>query len=173
MSWTIRPTEPSDHESVIAVVREAFSSDDRDGGEEVDIVVNTWSLDAALSGLDLIAVEDGAVIGHVLGSRGYLGVREVAAVAPLAVDSDRQGEGIGSALMTELLIRAQATGEPLVALLGLPEFYGRFGFESAGPLGIEYPPAGPGHPHFLVRRLARYDPAYRGEFTYCWERRPV
>ena len=58
-------------------------------------------------------------------------------MAPLAVIPHRQSEGIGSGLMNELLRQAEGIGEPLLVLLGLPAYYGRFGFEAAGPLGID------------------------------------
>ena len=87
----------------------------------------------------------------------------------MAVVPDRQGEGIGSGLMNELLRIAEEIGEPLVVLLGLPAYYGRFGFETAGPLGVNCLSFGFGGPHFLIRKLATYSPHYRGEFRYCWE----
>ena len=58
-------------------------------------------------------------------------------------------------------------GEPLLVLLGLPAYYGRFGFEAAGPLGIDCPSVGFGNPHFLIRKLATYSRQYWGEFSYC------
>ena len=90
-------------------------------------------------------------------------------IAPLAVTPSRQRQGIGAALMTELLDRADAHGWPLVVLLGSTEYYPRFGFEPAGSYGITYQPVGTDNPHFQVRRLSRYDPSYRGDFRYCWE----
>ncbi|HEX3981578.1 MAG TPA: N-acetyltransferase, partial [Acidimicrobiales bacterium] len=156
-------------DAIIDVVRDAFSTAGRDGREEIDIVLDTWTLDAAVPGLDLVAVEDGQIVGHVLGARGDLGGRPIVGVAPLSVAPHHQHSGVGSALMVELLGRAEVIGEPLVVLLGLPDYYGRFGFEAAGPLGVDYPPVGPGNPHFLVRKLATYDPLFRGEFRYCWE----
>ena len=168
-SFSIRVAAPSDHDAILEVVRAAFSREGRDGQEEVDIVVTTWRLQAALDGLELVALEEDSVIGHVLGARGDLGGREVVTVAPLAVSPLHQKRGAGSALMRELLHRAEASGYPLVVLLGDPAYYGRFGFEPSGPLGISYAPVGESNPHFQVRRLAGYDPSYRGTVTYCWE----
>jgi putative acetyltransferase len=165
----LRTAEPADHDAILAVVRDAFSHDGRDGQEEVDIVDATWKLGAGAPDLELVAVDDGAVIGHVMAAPGDLGGRKAVAVAPLAVVPSHQGEGVGSALMTELLRRAQAAGLPLVVLLGDPRYYGRFGFEPSGPLDITYPPVGPQSPYFQVRRLPGYDASYRGTFTYCWE----
>ena len=119
------------------------------------------------AGFELVALDDGVVVGHVLAARGRLGRREVVAVAPLAVLPPHQGGGVGRALMTELLRRAEAASLPLVVLLGDAAYYGRFGFEPSGPLGITY--RREVNPHFLVRRLSAYDPSYQGDFVYCWE----
>jgi putative acetyltransferase len=93
-------------------------------------------------------------------------------VAPLSVWPDRHRQGIGTALMTELLGRAERAGTPLVVLLGSPAYYARFGFEPSGPSGISYPPVGRDDPHFQVRWLAGRDPTLRGAFRYCWELPP-
>ncbi len=168
-NWSIRLTRSVDRDAIVGVVRKAFSDPSRDGQEEVDIVLNTWLVNAAVSELDLVAIEDGQVVGHVLGAYGSLDERRVVGVAPLSVVPDRQGEGIGSGLVNELLRQAEEIGEPLVVLLGLPGYYGRFGFETAGPLGIDCPSVGFGNPHLLIRKLATYSPHYRGHFRYCWE----
>ena len=164
---SIRSATVEDRDAVLDVVRDAFSSAERDGREELDIVVATWAREA--TPLELVAVAHGAIVGHVLAARGDLSGRAVVAVAPLAVAPSRQGAGIGSALMAELLHRADVAELPLVALLGNPAFYGRFGFEPSGPLNIVYRPVGEGNPNFLVRRSATYDPSYQGDFVYCWE----
>lgn len=57
----------------------------------------------------------------------------------------------------------------MAVLLGDPRFYGRLGFEAAGPLGLVYPPVGPDDPHFQARRLSSFGPSLRGEVRYCWE----
>ena len=113
---------------------------------------------AAADGLELVAIDGDEVIGHVLGAHGDLDGRDVVGIAPLAVTPPRHGQGIGNALMTEVLRRADDSGLPLVVLLGNPGYYGRFGFEPSGPLGITYRPVGPDNPHFMVRKLAAYDP---------------
>jgi putative acetyltransferase len=165
----IRAPEPGDRDGILGVVRDAFSSDQRDASEEVDIVLSTWEIGTAPYHLEFVAVADGAIVGHVLAAPGDLGGRGVVAVAPLAVSPPLQRRGIGRSLMTRLLRGAESADLPLVVLLGLPAYYGQFGFEPSGPLGICYPTVGEDNPHFLVRRFANYDPSYRGDFTYCWE----
>lgn len=166
---TIRSTQRSDADAVIAVVRAAFSSDGRDPHEEADIVTATWALGAAPENLDLVAVEGSAVVGHVVAARGRLSGTEALAVAPLAVTPARQLTGIGTALMTTLIARAEAQGWPLLLLLGAPAYYERFGFQPAAGLGITYAALGGADPHFQALRLAAYDSEFRGTFTYCWE----
>jgi putative acetyltransferase len=166
---TTRAPEPGDRDGILGVVRDAFSSDERDASEELDIVLTTWDIGTAPYRLEFVAVADGTIVGHVLAAPGDLGGREVVAVAPLAVSPPLQRRGIGRSLMTRLLREAEAAELPLVVLLGLPSYYGQFGFEPSGSLGIRYPTVGEDNPHFLVRRFANYAPSYRGDFTYCWE----
>jgi putative acetyltransferase len=169
LTITIRPTRVQDRPSVLRVVRQAFSDEDRNGQTELDIVVETWARGAASPDLDLVAVEDGRVLGHVMASRGRLGERTVLGIAPLSVTPSRQGEGIGSTLVRQLIARVDAAGWPLIVLLGDPRYYRRFGFERGGPLGIIYPRVGRDAEAFQALRLSGYDDSWRGDFAFCWE----
>ena len=71
----------------------------------------------------------------------------------------------GSALIHAVLGAADALGEPLVALLGDPGYYRRFGFELSTAYQIT-PPRAEWQPHFQVRVLSEYQPRLRGTFTY-------
>jgi putative acetyltransferase len=166
---TLRPAEPSDHDAILTLVGEAFTSPDHDGQEEVRIVLETWRLDAGVPGLELVAVEGSAVIGHVLGARGSRNSPSVVAVAPLCVSPNRQRQGVGSALMTELIDRAELQHWPAVVLLGEPDFYGRFGFQTAGAFGVVYETDGKESPFFQIRMLSNFQSSVRGVFRYCWE----
>jgi predicted N-acetyltransferase YhbS len=72
-------------------------------------------------------------------------------VGPVAVAADRQGDGIGSAMMRHALAAA-AGGDPLV-LIGDPEYYGRFGFSADATGGWAVP--GPVERHRLLVRSDR------------------
>ena len=165
----LRTVTASDRAAVLEVVREAFTDDERDASEELDIVRSTWASGRAAFELRC-AVVDGAVVGHVLAAEGDLGGRAVVAVAPLAVSPAHQGAGVGTALMTELLGLAEAARLPMVVLLGDPAYYSRFGFEPSGPLGITYEPVGPNWPALPgspgSRPTSRRSP---GTFRYIWE----
>ncbi|MEZ0292636.1 MAG: GNAT family N-acetyltransferase [Solirubrobacteraceae bacterium] len=119
----------------------------------------------------LVAVQDGELAGHVAISRAQVAPPdgapvEVLALGPIGVLPERQGRGLGSALMRATLAAAAATPWPLIALLGHAEYYPRFGFEPAGALGLDCPyPAAP--EHWMAYRLPAYDAALRGAFRYA------
>jgi putative acetyltransferase len=165
---TARSAAPADHQSILKLVEDAFTGPDHDGREEVQIVLDTWALGAAVEGLELVAEDDSGIVGHVLGARADVDGKDVLAVAPLAVDPARQRQGVGVALMAELLRRADGQGWPAAVLLGDPEYYGRLGFERAGPLGLVYEALGPDSPYFQVRRLSSFPFAPCGVVRYCW-----
>jgi putative acetyltransferase len=68
--------------------------------------------------------------------------------------------------MHAVLGAADALDEPLVALLGHPDYYPRFGFRPAGELGIT-PPVADWAPYFQARTLSAYQPDLRGAFRYA------
>jgi putative acetyltransferase len=169
MAFSVRSAHTRDRDAILALVEEAFTGPDHDGREEVQVVLDTWRLEATVPELELIAVEGETAVGHILGARGTPGSPSVVAVAPLCVYPTRQRSGVGSALMSELLRRAEHQGWPAVVLLGDPRYYGRFGFESAGDLGVIYEVVGKDDPHFQLRPLRLFDSSIRGTFRYCWE----
>ena len=117
----VREARPEDRERVRAVEEAAFGRPD-----EADIV-DALRGDPAWA-LSLVALADGELVGHLLFSRGDRAMT----LGPLAVLPSHQRSGVGSALMREGLERVD---EPVV-LLGHPDYYSRFGFRPAAPLGI-------------------------------------
>jgi putative acetyltransferase len=119
----------------------------------------------------LVATLDETIVGHVLVTYATLrdedAEHRVANLSPLSVEPERQRHGIGSALMGAVTRVVDAAREPLIILEGSPQYYERFGFEHAAPLGItidlpDWAPAAAAQ----VLRLSRYDPAIRGHLVY-------
>lgn len=165
----LRREEPADHAAVRAVHRAAFS---RRAADREEDVVETRLTDALrddvgfLPHLSLVAVREGAVVGHVLGTRGWLEPFGIPAlgIGPLGVLPEAQGDGVGSALVHALLAVAEAAGERVAALLGAPAYYRRFDFRPAEELGITAPDPAWGA-HFQARYLT--GPPVGGAFRYA------
>ncbi|WP_327110461.1 N-acetyltransferase [Nocardia sp. NBC_01730] len=132
---------------------------------EVDLIARLRSDEGWIPTLSMVAIEHDGVIGHLCLTRAAVGPFPVLALGPLGVLADHQRSGVGSALMHAALGAADALDEPLIGVLGSPEFYPRFGFVPAARVGIA-----PDEPawitHFQVRALSAYDAQIVGEFRY-------
>lgn len=127
----IRREVHSDIAAIRAVVAAAFARPGRSGRFPVEapLVDDLRACPAWLPALSLVAADPGGtVVGHVLATRAHVGSLPVLGLGPLSVHPGHQRRGVGSALMHAVLGAADALDEPLVALLGDPAYYHRFGF---------------------------------------------
>lgn len=119
----------------------------------------------------LVAVLNDQVVGHLLLSKIAIrdpktrDVNPALALAPMAVLPAVQREGIGTALIREALSRAAGLGGGQVVLLGHPDYYPRFGFLPAGPLGLTNS-WGSNTPAFMVLSLRPDLSIVAGEVVY-------
>jgi putative acetyltransferase len=101
---------------------------------------------AGLAAIELVAVEDNGVVGHILFSILEVTVdgRAVTALAlaPMAVAPAHQRTGIGGALIRTGLDRARTNGWDAVIVLGHPHYYPRFGFSAAPARHLKAPYSG-------------------------------
>ena len=118
---------------------------------------------AALIGPSLAAVDDGALLGTIqlwpILFSGDDGRRvPLVLVGPVAVQPERQRDGVGRQLVAAALARVP---DPAMMLIGDPEYYGRFfGFDAARTGEWRLP--GPVERH---RLLARGEGVPRGSGT--------
>jgi predicted N-acetyltransferase YhbS len=168
----VRRERPADHDAVRALHRAAFAVSPVDGTRRTGEVPEAVLTDALredagfLPHLSLVAVDDDVVVGHVIGTRGWLEPLGVPAlgIGPVGVLPVRQGRGTGAVLVHALLAVAEAAGERLAALLGSPGYYRRFGFVASTEVGVAAPDPAWG-PHFMARWLA--EPRVEGTFRYA------
>jgi len=131
----IRDERPGDADAVRAVNDAAF--DQTAEGAIVDAL--RASCDRLVS---LVAVDDGAIVGHILFSPVSFRPQDGGApvdgmgLAPMAVLPSHQRRGVGSMLVREGLARMRAAGVPFVIVLGHAEYYPRFGFVRASTRGV-------------------------------------
>ncbi|MBN1171276.1 MAG: GNAT family N-acetyltransferase [Micromonosporaceae bacterium] len=175
----IRPRVPEDDRAVEALLTEAFTEEDCDR-----LISLLRASPGYVPGLDLVAVDRGhgegdgsgrgdgdEVIGQVILTRVPLRCpdgtkRQVLCLGPIAVRPDRQGQGIGRALIERALHLADQQGEPFVLLEGDPKLYGRFGFTAAADRGLLSPSPTIPDRAFQVRPLSADDLSLRGQVDY-------
>ena len=175
----VRRERPGDEAVVHAVHAAAFRRPDQaDEPVEARLADELRATGAAIRQLSLVAVVDGGVVGHVVCNRGWVGnqgddidaaddgAHPALGLGPLGVLPEHQKQGVGQALMHAVLGAADAQDEQIVALLGAPAYYGRFGFEPSHRYAVQPPDPAWGE-HFQVRPLTTYDPSLRGTFRYA------
>ena len=93
--------------------------------------------------VSLLAEEGGVIIGHVAVSPVTIsdGSSDWYGLGPISVAPERQGEGIGTALMHAALDALRECGAAGCVVLGEPAYYGRFGFKATPELVLPGVPA--------------------------------
>lgn len=170
-AFEIRPSTEADTEASLRVVAAAF-------GGEADHVVGVWS-DVVARGLaraQLVAVDGEEVVGHVGLSHAWLDARseliDILVLSPLSVLPERQGTGIGAALLAAAVAESERLGVPVVVLEGDPGYYARHGWAPASSYGIEAPSHRIPGPAFQVVALRGHEPWMTGRVVYrdvWWE----
>ncbi len=122
---TIREERPSDAAAICAVHRALFPTP-----VEADLVDRLRQDDALV--LSLVAEQAREIVGHVVFSRAKIvGEGEslpVAWLAPIAVLSQYQRQGIGAGLILTGIELCRARGLACSVVVGDPAYYERFGF---------------------------------------------
>lgn len=166
MPITIRSETRLDAAGIHDVVAAAFGRP-----AEADLVDRLRARERTV--LSLVAVDAGAIVGHVLFTpvalSGHPEVRCVG-LAPLAVTPSRQRQGIGAALVAARLDGCRRLARDSVVVIGDPAYYGRFGFARGSRFEIGNTFGVPDEAFMVLelrpgalagkRGLARYDAAF-------------
>lgn len=159
-TFTIRPEQPDDIAAITRIHKLAFQSVPH--SEQTEHFIVLALRDAGALSLSLVAERLGRVVGHVAfspvqfsdGSAGWHGL------GPVAVLPELQHQGMGSALIRSGLASLRAMGASGCAVLGDPEYYGRFGFKQQPGCVFEGMPAA----YFQLLAFGAHDA--RGSVTY-------
>jgi len=136
----IRNEKDSDIEAIFEVTRLAFENHPISRQTE-QFIVNALRAAGALT-ISLVAEIDGTVVGHIAfspltvsdGSGNWYGL------GPISVLPAFQRQGIGKALVRKGLSQLKSLGAEGCMLVGPPEYYNRFGFQSVPGLTMEHVP---------------------------------
>jgi putative acetyltransferase len=129
----VRPEAPGDAGAVHRVHAAAFPTD-----EEARLVARLRA--AGRVRVALVAEVGGAVVGHILFTpvtvEGDASATDGAGLAPVAVLPQFQRRGVGSQLVRDGLDACRRAGHSFAVVLGHSDYYPRFGFVRAAPLGL-------------------------------------
>ena len=132
----VRSERPEDCAAIRLVNEEAFCRPD-----EADLVDRLRAQGAALA--SFVAEAEGLIVGHILFSRMSIETTDqsvpAVALAPLAIMTKFQRQGIGTMLTAHGLDWLRTQKEQMVFVLGPPEYYPRFGFSTDRARFIESP----------------------------------
>jgi len=129
----IREERPSDIEQIWEVNAEAFDTETE--ANLVNVLRKSCS-----TFISLVAERKNKVIGHISFSPVKLNHKnelKIIGLAPMAVTSQYQKQGIGSELIKSGLALCQAQGYDAVVVLGHPSYYPKFGFVPALKFSIK------------------------------------
>ena len=132
----VREESPEDIRAIDVVHLSAFEGDD-----EVGLVDSLRSSSGFISDLSLVAEFNDRIVGHILLTKVRLlkgkVSEDILALAPMAVVPSQSHRGIGSELTQAVVEKAKKLGYKGIVVVGQPEFYQRFGFETAAKWGLD------------------------------------
>ncbi|WP_427788410.1 GNAT family N-acetyltransferase [Brevundimonas diminuta] len=156
----IRPEQPEDLPAIHAVTRSAFIGVEHSSQTEAAIVDALRNAGALT--LSLVAEQDGRIVGHAAFSPVRIDGRASHwfGLGPVSVLPQRQGHGVGSALINEGLAQLKRLDAEGCVVLGDPGYYARFGFTSDHDLRYD------GAPPIYFQSLALSGAPAKGEVAY-------
>jgi putative acetyltransferase len=157
----IRAERADDEPELAALIDAAFEDTETSG-----FTARIRSSAGYVPELTFVADDDGELVGFTMLSYVIAGDRDVLILTPMAVRPDRQRAGVGKQVVRAAIAAADARGEPVLLVEGVPSYYPQFGFRSASELGFERPDPRIPEPAWMALPLRAYDPAVTGRVVY-------
>ena len=157
----VRQERPDDERELAALIDAAF------GDTEASLfAARIRASRGYVPELTFVADDDGELVGFTMLSYVVAGERDVLILTPMAVRPDRQRTGVGKQVVRAAIAAADARGEPVVLVEGVPSYYPQFGFGSARKLGFESPDPRIPDAAWMALPLAAWDPAVAAPVVY-------
>ncbi|WP_260262085.1 GNAT family N-acetyltransferase [Vibrio intestinalis] len=141
----IRQEKQSDVSTIEAVTYAAFENHPHHepGAKPTEHLMINKLRDSNALTLSLVAEDETGIVGHIAFSAVEVNGETCHwyGLGPVSVLPERQGEGIGGALIRQGIEHIQLIGGKGVVLLGEPEYYQRFGFKPHPQLTLQGVPA--------------------------------
>jgi len=157
INMTIRTEITADNNAIETLTYRAFENHPHHapGATPTEHLIINKLRDAGVLTVSLVAEDDTGIIGHI--ALSPVSINGVASnwygLGPVSVIPERQGEGIGRQLIEASLAKIKSKNTDGIVLLGEPDYYGRFGFETHANLTLQgVPPE-----YFLIKSLCNDD----------------
>ena len=139
----IRLEEEKDYFEVENLTREAFWNVYRPGCFEHLVIHKLRNDNAFVKELDYVIEEDSKIIANIVYAKGTLTLedgskKDTLIFGPVSVLPEYQRQGYAEKLINYTLNLAYEMGYPSVLITGNPDYYKKYGFESASKYGIYY-----------------------------------
>ena len=157
----VRPERADDERELAALIDAAFGDT-----ETSEFAARIRASAGYVPELTFVADDAGELIGFTMLSYVPAGERDVLILTPMAVRPDRQRRGVGKEVVRAAIAAADARGEPVVLVEGVPSYYPQFGFRSAGELGFKRPDARIPEAAWMALPLTAWDPAVAAPVVY-------
>jgi predicted N-acetyltransferase YhbS len=140
---TIRQESDNDIASISDLVKRAYADVPYSDHTEQIMIARLRASTAFVPALSLVAESGSCLVGHVLVTKVWIRDGERAtpslALAPLSVVPEAQGQGVGTALVTEAHRRVKALGYRSLVVIGPSTYYRRFGYLPLDAFEISVP----------------------------------
>lgn len=137
----IRPEEPNDYFEVEKLTKEAFFDVYQPGCDEHFIVNKLRNSKYYIKDLDYVITENNKIVASIFYSTSSITtndnkVLDALSFGPISVRKSHQKQGYGKLIINYTLQKAKEMGYSFVLISGNPNYYHRFGFESASKYDI-------------------------------------
>lgn len=139
----IRLEEEKDYFETENLTREAFWNVYREGCFEHLIIHNLRKDKSFVKELDYCIEIDNKIIANIVYAKGKLklengNIREILIFGPVSVLPEYQKKGYGEKLINYTIEKAKELGYDAIVIMGNPNYYKKFGFESCSKYKIYY-----------------------------------
>lgn len=139
----IRLENKNDYFEVENLTREAFWNVYRPGCFEHLVVHNLRKDKCFVKELDYVIEEKGKIIANIVYAKGNLKLengnsKEILLFGPVSVLPEYQKQGYGKKIIQYTMQKAKELGFNEIVITGNPEYYRKYGFESASKYNIFY-----------------------------------
>lgn len=137
----IRPEKPSDYFEVEKLTKEAFFDVYQPGCDEHFIVNKLRNTKYYVKDLDYVVTENNKIVASIFYSTSSITTKDnevldTLSFGPISVRKSHQKQGYGKLIINYTLQKAKEMGYPFVLITGNPNYYHKFGFESASKYNI-------------------------------------